>query len=141
MKNQNGYRKLDSFEDVGRIVATDSLGGINHFSGSFLIPSDVVAVDYGFDLPGYMASKIVFSDDECFYRGSVVVNFDITTIQSGSENLQPLSYANLVNAEQGYCNRWQSEGYRQNGIWRYGDVAVYNLGRDKNQQYVIIGTH
>lgn len=141
MKNQNGYRKLGCFEDFGRIVATDSLGGINHFSGSFLIPSDVVAVDYGFDLPGYMASKIVFSDDECFYKGSVVVNFDITTIQSGSENLQPLSYANLVNAEQGYCNRWQSEGFRQNGIWRYGDVAVYNLGRDKNQQYVIIGTH
>lgn len=141
MKNQNGYHKLDCFEDFGRIVLADSLGGVSHFSGSFLIPSDVAAVDYGFDLPGYVASKIVFNDDECFYRGRVVVNFDISTIKTHNQNLQPLSYANIANAGRGYCNRWQREGFVPKGLWAYGDVAVYNLGSNKNQQYVIIGTH
>lgn len=138
-------KKLDLYgiED-NKIVSVNILNVDSHnnyFNGRITVPTNTVAVEAGFDLENYWNSQIVLMDDPCFYKGIVVVNLDITTKASDNSNHLPISYANLANSKQGYRNQWRREGFVERGVYRCGDVALFNLGRDIRENYVVVGTH
>lgn len=138
-------KKLKLYSATGDNYVTFELQNSQNYNNSFVgrlaIPTDAVAVEADFDLEGYKASQIVLDDDPCYYRGLVVVNLDITTKAADYSSHLPLSYSNLYNASQGYLNRWAKEGYRERSAYNYGDVAIFNLGNDIRESYVIVGTH
>lgn len=134
-RTQAGYELYVPAQEISVI---DSKNYETWFAGKMTLPADVVAVKADFDLPGYMATQLVFGDDVHFYRGAIVVNLDITTTGNG---VQPLSYTNALNYKQGYLNRWRREGFIETQQYRYGDIAIFDLDRDYRQNYVIRGTH
>ena len=76
----------------------------------------------------------------------LLIQFDIKAIR---DKKPYLSYCNLANEKNGYCNMWKKEGFsyqRTDGngqIWKLqdGDVFIYDMRRRAGLDYVSGGTH
>ena len=120
---------------------------IQKWYGEYYLPAEVHAVSKGFPLSTYMKEHQV-NYKESFWKkdGYIVVNFDITTIQN---EMPHLSYENVQNYREGYCNMWKVEGYRNEKydckntkfLLQDGDIVFYRLNDSVMKDYVIGGTH
>lgn len=116
--------------------------------GEYYLPSQLYAVPKEFDLVKEEEKHGSFNFREAFWLrdGSIMVQFDIVTIQNGKKHL---SYTNLENAKRGYCNMWEKEGFayqRQDSdgmLWELedGDVFLYNANGSAGLDYHWGGTH
>ena len=122
--------------------------GMQQWSGTYQIPADVYVVDSGIDLQEYVKQKVrIKTFDEVFLKnGYIIVHFEIQTL---NEKTPSLSYENRKNAENGYCNMWQVEGYQNvqtdvNGVTFFlqdGDVMFFDQEKNMLTDYEVVGTH
>lgn len=136
--NQVVYRPCRTYEEMGTLcIKEQTEPGETIFEGTFSLPSNLAAVEGGFDLDNYLEKKPVFETDECWIKEPILVNFQIETVK----NSPYLSYANEKNASLGYCNRWLNEGFRKGEKYDFGDVVVYDLRGDFTRHFLVVGTH
>ena len=116
--------------------------------GEYYLPNQTYVVPKGFDLKAYEEQKggFNFREEIWLNKGYLLIQFDIKAIQKGKPYL---SYSNLSNAKEGYCNMWRKEGYSYQRIdgegnqWQLedGDTFVYDIRRRVGLDYVSGGTH
>lgn len=126
---------------------------VQKWYGEYSLPATLYAVKKDFNIWDWVKKYgknyggINFS--EPFWKsknGYILVNFEIETIHEG----QPyLSYINLKNTKEGYCNMWNMEGYQykqkncmgKEMNFKNGDYALFDLKRSVKDDYVSGGTH
>ncbi len=152
----NGSRKI-SVTKLGDVIEAGSItciaqeydGHIKRWRGTFKLPKVTAAVECGLKLQKLIDEQIVTGYDNLWENyiirpnerargGLIIVNFDIYTKKSGDVYL---SYANVENSANGYCNMWKTEGYKAGGSPRWGDVALYSGNRNYMDDYIVYGTH
>ncbi|BCN32408.1 DUF5704 domain-containing protein [Anaeromicropila herbilytica] len=116
--------------------------------GEYYLPSEIHVVPQGYDVIGYAKNHygIDYKEDFWLKNGYIVVNFDIETIQNGNPHL---SYLNLENAKNGYCNMWRTEGYQyekkdyKGNTFEFqdGDYIMYYTDKSAAEDYKSGGTH
>ncbi|WP_313133390.1 DUF5704 domain-containing protein, partial [Anaerocolumna sp.] len=121
---------------------------VQNWYGEYYLPSEVHVVSKGFDILAHIKKKgpINYKEDFWLKDGFIIVNFDIETIQNGKRHL---SYINVDNAAQGYCNMWKREGYQyektdyKGNIFHFidGDYIMYYTDKSAAKDYISSGTH
>ncbi|BCN32383.1 DUF5704 domain-containing protein [Anaeromicropila herbilytica] len=116
--------------------------------GEYYLPSEIHVVPQGYDVIGYAKNHygIDYKEDFWLKNGYIVVNFDIETLQNGNPHL---SYLNLENAKNGYCNMWRTEGYQyekkdyKGNTFEFqdGDYIMYYTDKSAAEDYKSGGTH
>ena len=114
----------------------------------YYLPSEIYICEKGFDVTSYSKTHNGLNRREAFWLndGYLVVRFQIETIVNGKRRL---SYTNLENATNGYCNMWKLEGYsyqKQDNNGEFysfidGDTLLYSLKTSVGNDYFIGGTH
>lgn len=151
------WRRLGAVMEAAEVqcTASEADGHIRHWTGTFRLPANTAVVKAGTDLQKQMQEQgvtgystiwentAVFGDKQ--ENGRIMVHFVLRTVKDGREYLD---YANLDNADKGYCNMWKQEGFLTEedipfgaSYRHYGDVAVYHGGRDYMEDYRVVGTH
>ena len=107
----------------------DIISRIQTYYGEYFLPSDLKAVEKGFDVYGYAARYGISSNEVFWLRdGYLIINFDIvTTDHMGEENL---SYLNQDKADSGYCSMWsleQAVSYKESYNGPAGKLVEFNL--------------
>ncbi len=116
--------------------------------GEYYLPSEVHIAPKDFDVYEYARTHNGIDYKEAFWKknGSIIVNFEIETIQDGERRL---SYINASNVMNGYCNMWKLEGYQYNktdfkgNIFNFkdGDYVMYDTDKSAAKDYISGGTH
>jgi hypothetical protein len=119
------------------------------WQGTYQLSADLCLVDASVDLDAYIRQKggRISQRDSIFLQGGyLLVNFEIRSYGAGSPKL---SYANLANESQGYCNMWRLQGFSYERTDCFGNRfsfsdgdcllfdRIYSLHRD----YESWGTH
>lgn len=118
----------------------------------YYLPSEIHIVKKGFDVLGYAKENYGLDYKEDFWKkdGYLLINFDIETIQGNREGgRRHLSYQNLDNAADGYCNMWKLEGFQYTKQdhrgktlkFTDGDSILYYLNKSAGRDYTSSGTH
>ena len=107
----------------------DIISRMQTYYGEYFLPSDLKAVEKGFDVYGYAARYGISSNEVFWLRdGYLIINFDIvTTDHMGEENL---SYLNQDKADSGYCSMWsleQAVSYKESYNGPAGKLVKFNL--------------
>ena len=111
--------------------------------GEYSLPKAVYVVPKGTKLP---EGRVTGNEGIFLKGGYIVVKFNIYAIRDGLPNLL---YENAVNAQNGYCNMWETEGFKKirktlsGDIWLFenGQVLVYDRKNGLNKDYFSQGTH
>lgn len=151
LKKYSEVLKLSSWSAVAsgsasrNVTNSDTaIKSVQTWTDSLLLPKPLIVVPAGTELSDTLEEKGSLSlKDSCFLQdGFLLINFSITYRRSSLPNL---SYINHINAEQGYCNMWKTEGFsysrtdsKQN-IWhlRDGDSLLFSL----KDRYGVYTTH
>ena len=114
----------------------------------YYLPSEIYICEKGVDVGAYAKQHYGIDGTEDFWlkEGELIVNFEIETIANGERKL---SYTNIENARNGYCNMWELEGYQYTKIdangqvynFENGDTLMYSLEDSVARDYFIGGTH
>ena len=114
----------------------------------YYLPSEIHLASKGFDVYQYGHEHYGLDYKESFWKkeGYLLINFAIETIQNGERHL---SYINASNAQAGYCNMWNKEGFgyqKKDHMERTyqlqdGDTLSYLLNRSAADDYISSGTH
>lgn len=158
------------------VEADDVTRSMQRWYFEYSLPSDVHAVSKGFDVDTYAHEHNGIDYKEDFWKknGYIVVNFDVVSYETGFDKFQVgadtgdgwlegadvfeevtstplprLSYINVQNVSDGYCNMWQLEGFRSRRTdfegnifnFRYGDTLMYYLDQSAQSDYRSYGTH
>lgn len=147
------YLKSVNRENVGAVSQnvsdrTAAVESVQRWESSFVIPEDIYVVPEGFDLEAYIERRgeVDVSDDIFYKKGYLMVQFHIYTMK---DRLVHLSYINGENESAGYANMWKIEGFanpklRADGTEfrvKTGDVMLYDLEKNSQRKYKIVGTH
>lgn len=117
--------------------------GLQIWNGVLEIPEEVYIISDTMKL-----SKDIGKEDMMRYtykEGYIIVNMELWSVKKG---VHRLSYINLENYGEGYCNMWILEGYRKKmlleegniGI-KMGDTILYKVKKDYSSLYRVVGTH
>ena len=116
--------------------------------GEYYLPSDIHVLPKGFDLKSYIEDNqgVDLNEDIWLKDGYLVVNLNIVTVQDG---FQELSYTNLDNEAEGYCNMWKLQNFQyekrdfQNNRFQFedGDFLMIDLKASAKKDYGSHGTH
>lgn len=120
------YKSLNTMEDYGSLALVERQQGVSVFAGDFCLGKNTVALYQGQN--PYENSHI---------RGRVLVNLEIYAV----DNAPYLSYSNLENWPEGYCNRWHAEGMTLGLGNDWGDVFYCRSGGAYLKDFVVVGTH
>lgn len=86
-------------------------------------------------------ASINYNEEFWLKDGYILINFDIQLIR----NEKPyISYTNIKNVKEGYCNMWNLEGFvynKQQFLFNDGDCMLYNLSKSAATDYKNRGTH
>lgn len=114
----------------------------------YYLPSEIHICEKGFDVEAYSKTHNGLDMQEAFWlkSGYLLVNYEIQTIANGERRL---SYSNLDNEADGYCNMWKLEGYQYRKSdsqkteysFKDGDTLVYQLKSSAATDYLSGGTH
>ncbi len=114
----------------------------------YYLPSEIHICEKGFDVAEYSKLHYGLDLEEEFWltEGYLLVNFEIQTI---TEKERKLSYTNVENAKEGYCNMWKLEGFQYRKIdsaskeydFKDGDTLLYSLTNSAARDYLTGGTH
>lgn len=114
----------------------------------YYLPSEIYICQKGFDVAAYakVNNGLDMKEDFWLKNGYLLVNFEIQTVHEGERKL---SYTNVENAANGYCNMWKLEGYQyakidnQEKIYHFkdGDTLFYYLKQSAGLDYLTGGTH
>lgn len=126
---------------------TDSrkaLRSVQYWSGSFNLPEPLLVVPSGSSFTDELEEKgsLLLKNSNFLQDGFLLVNFSITYKR---RTLPSLSYINSINAGNGYCNMWKTEGFPYNRMdanqnsWSFidGDTLLFPL----KKQYKVYTTH
>jgi len=127
--------------DSSKRTLSEKSQAIQTWTSQEKLPYHLYAVPYGTTLP---LSGI--KQDYWLSDGYIVVNYHIYACKKKE---QYLDYWNLKNAENGCCNMWQMEGYKEhktgsdglNYPLLEGDVIFYDLEHNLSEDYWYFGTH
>lgn len=113
----------------------------------YSLPSAIHVVPRDYPVPWqFKKRKIDFHEPFWIKDGYLILHFDITLIKKGEPYL---NYENKINAENGYCNMWEKEGfikektdYKKNRfLFENGDILLYSIEKSAKKDYHIGGTH
>lgn len=124
-------------------------GLVQKWKGEYKIGADAVAVDSKTDLPTYIkerGGRISFNDKVFLKEGYLLVNFAVTSVDSGKLHL---SYVNSKNSPRGYCNENKLQGFKyertdkDGNVFRFkdGDFLIFDMKNNLYQDYDTEGTH
>ncbi len=117
--------------------------------GEFYISPDTVFVDAGINLEEFLLNsggRLKRNSPVFLKDGFLVVNLDIKSVDKEAEHL---SYTNLQNFKDGYCNRLKMEGFKNKKTdscgmtfdLSYGDLLVFDIKNTIYSDYGSVGTH
>ncbi len=121
---------------------------VQNWYGEYYLPSEIHVTPKGYKIEEYVKYHGGLTYKEPFWlkEGYIIVNFAIETIQDGQRHL---SYTNVDNAANGYCNMWKREGYQYRKVddkgnefnFLDGDYVLYYTDKSAAQDYISAGTH
>lgn len=132
----------------GTVNKDDVAKSVQNWYGEYYLPSEIHVTAKDFDVLEYSSKNGGLNYNESFWLkdGYVIVNFQIETIKNGTRHL---SYINSENAQNGYCNMWQREGFQYEKVDYYGnkftfqdgDYVLYYTNKSAAQDWISAGTH
>lgn len=132
-------------EETGNVPdSRKSLRSVQYWSGSFHLPEPLLVVPSGRSFTDELEEKgsLLLKDSNFLQDGFLLVNFSITYKR---RTLPSLSYINSMNAGNGYCNMWKTEGFpysrmdKNGNNWSFtnGDTLLFSLKKG----YKVYTTH
>ena len=117
--------------------------GLQEWQGIVTIPEKVYVIPDTFNVSESITERELMK--RSYGSGIIIANMEIYTVANGRSRL---SYINRDNYEKGYCNMWETEGYRKEIMSggrqidiKMGDVILYQITEDYKGSYRIVGTH
>lgn len=142
-------RTFQSIKEISKLPVANTLlyRSRQKWYGEYYLPADIHAVSKNISIEEYRKEHTIDYKEEFWKKdGYLIVNFEITTIQDGSPHL---SYENVEQYQNGYCDMWKMEGFqtekedcnRNTFLLQEGDVVFYDLENSVTKDYVVGGTH